>query len=169
MKSILIGAAAAAALFAAPAIAQAQDTSVYASAGIGMLEADDLKFALATFRVGANFTPMFGIEAEGSFGISGDKELGVDFDINHEFGAFLTLRKAISENGTIIGRVGYATAEVEASFGGVSVTQEESGVAFGIGVEGRITESKSIRLDWTRYQFDNEDADAIAVSFVHNF
>lgn len=168
MKTVLIAAAAAAALLAAPAFAQAQDTSVYASAGAGVIDASPVKLGVATFRVGANFTPMFGAEVEGSFGISGDQILGVNFDMNTEYAAFVTLRKAFGEKGTLIGRVGYATAELEASVGPVSVTDDQSGMAYGLGVQGQIGDSSAIRLDWTRYSFD-EDADAITVSFVHTF
>lgn len=168
MKTVLIAAAAAAALLAAPAFAQAQDTSVYASAGIGVLDASPVKLGVATFRVGANFTPVFGVEAEGSFGVSGDKILGVNYDINTEYGAFVTLRKAFGERGTLIGRVGYASGEVEASVGPISVTDTQSGAAYGLGVQGQIGDSSAIRLDWTRYNFD-EDADAVSVSFVHTF
>ncbi len=168
MKTILIAAAAAAALLAAPALAQAQDTTVYASAGLGVIDASPVKLGVATFRVGANFTPVFGVEAEGSLGVSGDKILGVDVDLNSEYGAFVTLRHAIGEKGSLIGRVGYASAEIEASAGPVSVTDDQSGMAFGLGVQGEIGSNSAIRLDWTRYNFD-EDADAITVSFVHTF
>lgn len=166
MKSILIAAAAAAALLAAPAFAQAQD--VYASAGIGVVDSSPIKLGVATFRVGANFTPIFGVEAEGSFGVSGDKIAGVEYDMNSEYGAFLTLRHAVSENGTLIGRIGYASAEVEASAGPISISDDQSGAAYGIGIQGQIGDSSAIRLDWTRYSLD-DDADALSVSFVHTF
>ena len=166
MNTILIAAAAAAALLAAPAFAQAQE--VYASAGAGVIDASPVKLGVATFRVGANFTPMFGAEAEGSFGISGDEILGVNFDMNTEYAAFVTLRHALGEKGTIIGRVGYATAEFETSVGPISVTDDQSGLAYGLGIQGQVGDNSAIRLDWTRYNFD-EDADAITVSFVHTF
>lgn len=168
MKTILMAAAAAAALLAAPALAQAQDTTVYVSAGLGVVDASPVKLGVATFRVGANFTPVFGVEAEGSLGVSGDKILGLNIDMNSEYGAFVTLRHAIGEKGSLIGRVGYATTEIEASIGPVSVTDEQSGMAFGLGVQGEIGANSAVRLDWTRYNLD-EDADAITVSFVHTF
>lgn len=166
MKTVLIAAAAAAALLAAPAFAQAQE--VYASVGVGILDASPVKLGVATVRVGANFTPIIGAEIEGSLGVSGDKILGVDYDINNEIGAFITLRHAIGEKGTLIGRVGYASGEVEASAGPISVTDTQSGAAYGLGIQGQVGDSSAIRIDWTRYNFD-EDADAISVSFVHNF
>ena len=166
MKTILIAAAAAAALLAAPAFAQAQD--VYASIGIGVIDASPVKLGVATVRLGAQLSPVFGVEAEGSMGVSGDQILGVNYDMNSEYGAFLTARKAIGENGAIIGRVGYASAELEASVGPLSATDTQSGAAYGLGLEGKIGPSSSIRLDWTRYNFD-ENADAISVAFVHHF
>lgn len=168
MKTILIAAAAAAALLAAPGLAQAQDTTVYASAGLGVIDASPVKLGVATFRVGANFTPVLGVEAEGSFGVSGDKVLGVNVDMNSEYGAFVTLRHAIGEKGSLIARVGYAGAEIEASGGPFSVTDDQSGGAFGLGIQGEIGANSAIRLDWTRFSFD-DDADAISVSFVHTF
>jgi opacity protein-like surface antigen len=166
MKTILIAAAAAAALLAAPAFAQAQE--VYASAGIGVIDSSPVKLGAATFRLGANVTPVIGFEGEASVGVSGDQILGVDYDMNTEFGAFVTLRKAFGEKGSLIARVGYATSEVEASAGPFSVTDDQSGAAYGLGVQGQIGANSAIRLDWTRYSFD-EDSDAIAVSFVHTF
>lgn len=166
MKTVLIAAAAAAALLAAPAFAQAQE--VYASAGLGVIDSSPVKLGAATFRLGANVTPLIGLEAEASFGVSGDQILGVNYDMNTEYAAFVTLRHAFGEKGTLIGRLGYATTEVEASAGPISVTDDQSGVAYGLGVQGQIGDSSAIRLDWTRYNFD-EDADALTVSFVHTF
>lgn len=168
MKTVLIAAAAAAALLAAPAFAQAQDTSVYASVGVGIIDSSPVKLGAATFRLGANFTPVFGAEVQGSLGVSGDQSLGVEYDLNSELAAFVTARKAIGDKGSIIARVGYSTIEAEASAGGVSVTDDQSGMAFGLGIQGEVGPSSAIRIDWTRYNFD-EDADAISVSFVHTF
>lgn len=166
MKTILSAAVAAAALLSAPAMAHAAD--VYGSIGVGIVDSSPVKLGAVQVRGGLQLTPVIGIEAEGSMGVSGDKILGVNFDLNNEYGAYLTARWNFNEKGALVGRVGYASAEFEASSGPISVTDTQSGAAFGVGLEGRVATSTSIRLDWTRYSFD-QDADAYTVALVHHF
>ena len=166
MKTILSGAVAAAALLSAPAMAHAAD--IYGSIGVGIVDVSPVKLGAVQVRGGIQLTPMIGIEAEASKGISGDKVLGVNVDLNNEYGAFLTARWNFSDKGALIGRVGYASAEFEASLGPISVTDTQSGAAYGVGLEGHVAPATSIRLDWTRYSFD-QDADSYAVALVHHF
>ena len=166
MKSILSAAVAAAALLSAPAMAHAAD--VYGSIGIGIVDSSPVKLGTVQIRGGLQLTPMIGVEAEAAKGISGDKILGTNFDLTNEYGAFLTARWNFSDKGALIGRVGYASAEFEASAGPISVSDTQSGAAYGVGLEGHVSPATSIRLDWTRYSFD-QDADSYAVALVHHF
>lgn len=166
MKKILSAAAVAATLLAAPAMAQAAD--VYGSIGLGTIDVSPVRLGAVQVRGGLQLSPFVGVEIEASKGFSGDHVLGTDIDLNNEVGAFLTARWNFVEKGALVGRIGYAQAEFEASVGPVSVTDTQDGGAIGLGLEGQLSDSNSIRLDWTRYMFE-DDADAWTVALVHQF
>lgn len=165
-KLIPAAIAGAVALLAVPAIAQAQD--VYGSLGVAVVDASPVKLGAVQIRGGLQITPVFGIEAEAATGFSGDQIMGVDIDLNSEYAAYVTGRWNFSDKGSLIGRVGYASAEFEASAGPFSASGSQSGAAYGLGLEGKISDTSSIRLDWTRFSFD-ADADAYGVALVHKF
>ena len=166
MKKILSAAAVAAALLAAPAMAQAAD--VYGSIGLGTVDSSPVRLGAVQVRGGLQLTPFIGVEIEAAKGISGDKVLATDIDMSSEAGVFLTARWNFAEKGALVGRIGYAQAKFEASIGPVTVSDTQDGAAFGLGLEGQVSDNNSLRLDWTRYAFST-DADAWTVALVHKF
>lgn len=165
MKKTILAAVAASALFAVPAIAQAQ---VYGNVGYASVSVDDADVTLGLLqgRLGYQMNPYFAIEGEAGFGISDDSVAGVDVEMKYTVGAYVIGKVPVSENLDLFARVGYVTYEVEASAGGVSATESGSDLAYGVGVQGFFTPNDGIRADWTSYA---GDADIWSVSYVRRF
>ena len=160
MKTLL-AAAAGIALLAGATTASAEN---YASIGYSQVSADDTGFDVdvgaVTGRVGVNVNPWFGVEGEASLGVKDDA--GVK--LKHEIGVFAVARAPLGEGFTVLGRVGYADAKFEAG----SASDSGGGVAYGVGAEYGFGVN-GVRLDYTKYDFDGTDGDAIALSYVRKF
>jgi len=84
--------------------AQAQDSGAYVNVGVETFEFDTYNIL---GRVGYNFAEYFGVEGEGSFGVIGTEEFGVDVDTDWSLGGYFVGRYPLGESFEIFGRVGY--------------------------------------------------------------
>lgn len=157
-KFALMAAVAAAALFAVPAVASAQN--VYANLGYTQYDFDDAEVGGVTGRLGYNFNQNFGVEGEASFGV--DDDSGVELD--NSLGAFAVGRIPLGSTFGVHGRVGYQTVDLDTPGGGV----DDDGVAYGAGVSWQATPGLGIRADYTRFEGD-EDSDGISLAGTVNF
>jgi hypothetical protein len=163
----MIAAASVAALatvgFAGAATAQtATDTTLYGTIGYANVSADDgadVNLGAIQGRVGARFGKYFGVEGELAAGVKGDDfdVLGtnVDVDLKHEVGAFAVGYYPVTERFDIFARAGYASSEIKAKGAGIS--------------QYFFTEKDGVRLDWTRHDGDDAEADVVGVSYVRKF
>lgn len=167
---------AAATLLAGTAVsANAQDAgSAYGQIGAGQIDASDEKFTTVHVTGGYNFNRNFAAEAEFGFGITEKTytvgSVSVDAKVKYTAGAYLVGSLPVAENLDVVGRVGFATVNVEASSGNVSADESESGVAYGVGLryfpQGGV---HGIRGDFTRYDLDGEKVDSLQLSYVRRF
>jgi outer membrane immunogenic protein len=159
-KFALMAAVVAAALFAVPAVASAQN--VYANLGYTQYNFDnaDADVGAVTGRLGYNFNQNFGVEGEASFGVDDDE--GVELD--NSLGAFAVGRIPLGSTFGVHGRVGYQTVELDTPGGDV----EDEGLAYGAGVSWQATPGLGIRADYTRMDGD-EDTDAISLGGAVSF
>lgn len=177
MKSLMIAAASVATLatvgFAGAASAQDNTgTTVYGTIGYANVSADDgadVNLGAIQGRIGARFGKYFGVEGELAGGVKGDDVSGVDVDLKHEVGVFAVGYYPITERFDIFGRVGYATSEIEASGGGLSASTDIDGLAYGVGGQYFFTDKDGVRLDYTRHDSDDGEADVVGVSYVRKF
>lgn len=181
MKSLMIAAASVAALatvgFAGAASAQdTSGTTVYGTVGYANVSADDgadVNLGALQGRIGARFGKYFGVEGELAAGVKGDDfdVLGtnVDVDLKHEVGAFAVGYYPVTERFDIFARAGYASSEIKAKGAGVSQSADLDGFAYGIGGQYFFTEKDGVRLDWTRHDGDDAEADVVGVSYVRKF
>jgi outer membrane immunogenic protein len=153
---------------------QAQDQEFTLGAGYERIEIGELEFDTISLRGGLTFTEHFGIEAQANFGI--DEEtidvLGAsaDVDFNYLLGVFGVARLPVNNDQTVLfARAGYTTSEAEASLGGFSVAADDDAWAYGVGVEHTISGPHGVRFDYTRYDYDGEDADGLALSYIYRF
>lgn len=181
MKSLMIAAASAAALatVAFAGAASAQDntgTTVYGTIGYANVSADDgadVNLGAIQGRIGARFGKYFGVEGEVAGGVKDDSVnvLGtnVDIELKHEVGAFAVGYYPVTERFDLFARAGYASSEIEASGAGISDSADLDGFAYGIGGQYFFTDKDGVRLDWTRHDGDDAEADVVGVSYVRKF
>ena len=147
--------------------AQAQDSSVYINAGVQTYEFDTYNIV---GRLGYNFTENFGVEGEGSFGISGDEIDGVDVDTDWSLGAYLVGRYPVSEQFDLFVRGGYTAVRVEAEGFGDSFEDTVDGFAIGGGIQYNFDANNGVRLGYTYNDGDDGfEADVIDVVYVRKF
>jgi outer membrane immunogenic protein len=182
MKSLMIAAASVATLatvgFAGAASAQdtATDTTVYGTVGYANVAADgdaDVNLGAIQGRIGARFGKYFGVEGELATGVVEDDfdVLGtnVDVKLKHEVGVFAVGNYPITDRLDVFARVGYAWAEAKASGGGISETANLDGLAYGVGGQYFFTDKDGVRLDYTRHDGNDGEADVFGVSYVRKF
>jgi outer membrane immunogenic protein len=159
MKLKLLMAAAAALAMPALAPANAQLANVYINAGYTNFDGDGGgELGGLTGRVGVGFGQVFAVEGEASIGIMDDDGLELDSAL----GIFGLARLPLGPSFDIFGRVGMA--RIETSPGG-----DEDGLAYGVGGEFHLTAMDGIRGDFTRYDFDAGEVDALSISYVRRF
>lgn len=197
MKALLCAAAAAACLVATPAAAQ-----LYGAVGLTHLDAEagdipelgTMGFETITGRVGFGFNRYVAVEGEASFGWEDatttftetvtdedDEEIEVDVSVNtslkHDIAAFLVGRLPMTDNASLVGRVGYGQTEYEfettAVADGESETETIEGNAegwrYGVGAEFFFNDMSGVRIDFTRQNTSEVDADSYTISYVHRF
>ena len=165
----MIAASAACALLTVPGLAQAE-TSFYTTIGYGAVQADDgvdVELGAGQIRVGAKFNPFIAIEGEAAHGVNDDTDSasGVEVKLNNQFGVFAVASYPFAERFEVFGRVGYSTAEYEASLAGVKQTESNDDFAYGVGATAFFSERNGVRLDYTNYG----DIDAWSVAYVRKW
>jgi outer membrane immunogenic protein len=206
---IIRGAACAAALgFAATGAANAQareDGGFYIQGGYSWLnlEADntgsDVDAEAITARLGWQFGPTFGIEADISAGLEdGDFDfdsteedfdlddnndgdfsdainLAGDIGVDYLVAAYFRGVLPVSDSLELSARVGYAFIEVDSNIvtpGGSQLTIFEDsadGFSAGAGITYDLTENLELRGDYTWYGFDDVDATGATVTIGYKF
>ena len=165
---------AAAALFAAPAMAQ-DASNVYGSVGYSQIEAEGVDLGAVTGRVGYKFNPNFAVEGEASFGVSDDDVTvgATTVNVEHEYDAavYAVGILPISPNFELFARGGYGTTEIEASAAGISASDSGESWNYGVGANYFIDGRNGIRADWTRRDFTNDggEADVWSLGYVRKF
>lgn len=164
MKTLMIAASAAVlSLAAVPAIAQAQE--FYGTAGYGAVEVDsaagDASLGALQGRLGYKFNPYIGVEGELGFGVKddGDVELGV------QGGAYGVAYLPVTTQADLFARVGYTAGSVDTPLGDV----DGDGFAYGVGGQFYFTDKDGVRLDWTRHDYDESEADVWAIAYTRKF
>jgi len=160
---LMLGAAAAAALIAgAPAWAQTYgQTSVYGNIGYSAFEGadeEDTTLDAVTGRIGARFGPYFGAEGQASVGLGSEEIDGIDIKLDNEISAYAVGFLPVSPNADLIARIGYGRAEITADSSFGDVTADGSGLALGVGGQYFFDGLNGVRVDYTRQEFENEDA-----------
>ncbi|WOI53439.1 porin family protein [Parvularcula sp. LCG005] len=151
-----------------------------------------------TARLGWQIVPMFSLETEASFGIDdgefdydGDED-DFDFDDNNDgdlddilmadgeigvdylIGAYGRFNYPLTDRIDLAARAGYAFIEVDSTLqtlagNEVEIGGSESGFAYGAGAEYDFTENHVARLDYTRYEFEDSNADGVTLAYQYKF
>jgi outer membrane immunogenic protein len=163
MKKFAIALAIAAAALASPAAAQSWDSGQwYAGAGYTNYDLDGADVGGVTGRLGYRFHPNFAVEGEGTVGVQDDDNAELD----GAYGIYGVGILPVSENFDVFGRVGYQQLKVDGT--GPIADVDDSGAAYGAGVNWRFTPGFGVRGEYTRLDGDAE-ADTWSVGGVVNF
>jgi len=132
-------------------------------------------------RLGWQSKSIFGAEVEGSIGFDEDDAtvdfgtgpVSVEVGINTQIAGFAVARVPVSKRFNILGRVGYHNTDIEGELDdGTTVIEEDfsvDGIAYGVGAEYALSPRTALRADYTVYDFDGEDADAISLAVKRKF
>ncbi|MEO0465904.1 MAG: porin family protein [Pseudomonadota bacterium] len=176
---LALSALAALAIAAAPALAE--DTGFYGDVGYQFINIDedgveaDLGSIVA--HGGYKFSEFLAAEGELAFGIR-DEDVAVggtdvSVGLNYLVGAYGRVQAPLGEGFTVFARAGLVNAEVEAEAtgGGVTVSESDSetGAGYGVGGEYHFNGVNGIRVDYTRYDIEDLEADAFTIAYSRKF
>jgi outer membrane immunogenic protein len=184
MKALLCAAAAVACMAATPAAAAA-----YATIGLSHIDAEagdipevgTLGFEAVTARAGVGITPYVAVEGEVQFGwedatttfTDGTDDIAVTTSLKNDFGVYLVGRLPMTENANLLARIGYGRSEYDMEMTDGTTTESGSdktdGYRYGVGAEFFFNDVSGVRIDFTRTNTSEIDADAYTISYVHKF
>lgn len=157
-----------------------KDAYTYGTLGGVMYDVDSEQYGVQG-RLGYQSALPFGAEVEGSFGLTDDSADVVnatgaavlDQKIDYQLAAFALGRLPVLEKVNLLGRLGYHTTEISETetdiLGAVERSYSTDGLAYGVGAEYNLSPRTSIRADYTVYDFDGPDADAVSLSVLRKF
>jgi len=181
MKNALIAAASLAAFATVvPAAAQAQDVNAdqigaYVNLNLGLASAGNADVKAVQGRVGYRFHPNFGVEGELATGLESDTDtiggVRVNQKLKHQAAGYVVGFLPLGPNTDILARVGYGTTKFRTRAAGVSFSDSEESWNFGVGAQHHFDGVNGVRVDYTRYEFDNGpgDADVWTVGYTRRF
>lgn len=153
----------------------------YGTVGVVNYEAGEDLYGVQS-RFGYQANKYLGAEVEGSFGLSKDSSDlvvgGAPFrqsiSVENSLAAFGVLRLPLFSKFSGYGRVGYHQTELDekvSSASAVILDREYStnGVAYGTGLEYAVNPRTAVRLDYTVYDFDGPNSDAVSLAVSRKF
>lgn len=167
-------------LAAAPAVAQ--DSGFYADGGYSFVGIDvedegtsvDVDLGAIIGHVGYALTPNFAVEGELAVGVD-DEDVSVGAEsasigLNYLVGAYGRAQLPVSENINLFARAGLVNAELEVEATGFgSESDSETGAGFGAGADIFFDQMNGVRLDYTRYDIEDLEADAFTIAYKRKF
>jgi hypothetical protein len=157
-------------------VASAQsDSSFHLGAGYTALSGNDVTLGAITVRGGYDFNRYIGVEADVHVGVVDESVPSIigDIDVSADFGAgaFVVGRLPLGDGmNNLYLRGGYGSITVEDSAGGITVAEDVDGFAVGFGGEFYFAGNNGVRLDYTRYESDeNEALDAYGIAYIRRF
>lgn len=121
-------------------------------------------------KVGVMATPFLGFEARGGFGVDDDNIGGVDLSVDNFFGGYATFNLVNESPVTPYAILGFTRVELEAEGPFNTVTEDESDVSYGLGLNMAFAPNLSGNLEYMRY-YDDDDVtvDGLGVGLQVNF
>lgn len=163
-------------LFSCPFMAANADDGqgFYGEAGYAYADFDEATFNSVGGRAGFDLTKNFGLEGEAFFGVSDETTTIEGFEIesslNYQVGLFGTARTSVGASTEVYGRLGYASAEIEASAGGASVSASEEAFVAGLGVRHFINDGPlGVRGDVSLADFDGGESTTFSLTVLRKF
>jgi outer membrane immunogenic protein len=178
MKVLMSAAIAAMSVAAVPVLAHAQSSSpeIYGNIGYNSSRAEGADTGAIQGRLGAKLTPHFGVEGELSGGVKDDNidRAGVRSSIEqtHSAAVYGVGFLPVTPNIDLIGRVGYGNTQFKQKLAGVENKFDADSVNYGVGAQYKFDDKNGVRVDYTRQQFrdnDADDANVVSVGYARKF
>ena len=146
----------------------------YGTLGAQMYDVDRDLYAVQG-RLGYQSAGILGAEMEGSIGVNDEDadipiDLGIRLGIDWQAAAFARASFPLTERFSAFGRAGYHRTNASSFVSGMDFTFKQDGLAYGAGVEYRLSDRNGLRADYTRYERDGpETYDSASVAYVRRF
>jgi len=176
-KNILSTAVALSLILSASTAAYAEDSKMllevgYAAVGIED-EGFDVDVGALNLGIGIEVHENLNINANYAVGVSDDTVIvlgtPVSAELNSIFSVFFEPKTELSDGVELYGRLGYYTAEVQASANGVSISDDTSDFAYGAGLRFDIGDSAYVTPAYTVYNDDEGDVTAMSIAVGMKF
>lgn len=129
------------------------------------------------FTIGTELKPNLAMEAQFATGgsdtvfvsIPGVGSGNVEVELDNSF-SFMLRPQTSGENFRAFGLIGFSQGQITGRSGGVSVSEDDSGLSYGVGAEAAVEESTWITVDYINYLRDDAYTfDAFSVGIRMNF
>ena len=135
---------------------------------------DDVEPTALVGRLGHFLNDNVAIEGRIGFGLEDDEvevDLGflgtvdVEVEVEHLFGIYAAIHSSSSSDISVYGIIGFTQGELEASALGVDVSEDDSGLSYGLGFN-----IHKFNIEYMSYLDEDEfEVTAISLGFVHQF
>lgn len=130
----------------------------------------DADFGALSGKIGGLVSPYFGLEARAGFGVDDDTVGGIDFSVDNFFGGYATLNLANESPATPYVILGFTRIELEAEGPFGSVTDDDSDLSYGLGVNIEMAPQLSGNLEYMRYyDKDGTTIDGLGLGATFHF
>lgn len=120
-------------------------------------------------RVGGEINPNLAVEGRLGIGLAKDTVSGIDLDIDNFYGAYV---RGLLPTGTVTpyGMLGWTKGKATASAGGLAVSDSDSDMSYGIGLDAWISKTVALNAEIGRLlKGDGYKIDALSLGVVFKF
>ena len=177
MKTLIASTLVAGSVLAAPFMAQAQNTTdVYGSVNYGQTRTKGADTGAILGRVGAKFTPNFGVEAEVAGGVDGDTVYTpggpAKVKAEHQVAGYAVGYLPVTPNLDLLARAGYGTTKFSTNNAAAAQFDgSHDSWNYGVGAEYKFDAKNGVRADWTKSEYTKSDlsSNTVSVGYVRHF
>ena len=95
---------------------------------------------------------------------------GLNAKVKNTVGVFVKPGFMVSENVELFARLGYLRSKLKVSFGGESVSDSDTGAAYGLGVNLNLSKTSYVQANWMSYYKENGvKAQGVALAYGVRF
>jgi len=177
MKTLMAATLAAGSVLAVPLMAQAQNsTEVYGSLNYNQTRTRGADTGAIQGRLGAKFTPNFGVEGEIAGGVDSDKVYTpggpANVKMEHQVAGYAVGYLPVTPNLDILGRVGYGTTKFKTNNpAATEFDGSRDSWNYGVGAEYKFDDKNGIRADYTKSEYTKSDlsSNTVSIGYVRRF
>ncbi len=96
--------------------------------------------------------------------------IGLNAKVKNTVGVFIKPGFMVSDNVELFARLGYLRTKLQLSAGGTSVSDSDTGAAYGLGVNLNLTKTSYVQANWmSYYKEDGVKAQGVALAYGVRF